>query len=150
MNQEGAETDNWCEPNPPREWVGLKLASRSNGVCQWKSERLVGQCFGLGPEKKDSNGNSLQTPDQCQTACCADLKCDVWQHLPDRGCYFGNVDKDNIWCAEKEATYEGGRKCIPGFCGGLESVILGAGHGEKKKQKKPKHSFAQDMRQNRV
>ena len=103
-------------------WNGYRLKERdAEGHCDW-SEQLPNQCFGFGPEKKDQNNQPLST-DQCARACCEDPKCNMWQEIPGRGCYFGNSDR--VWCSKKETPFEGGRKCIPNFCGGLESVILG-------------------------
>lgn len=77
--------------------------------------------LGFGIEKKNSNDESYSA-DECKLACCKDESCNMWQHMEDRGCYFGSSEK--VWCSEPETEYEGGRKCIPNFCGGQESIIL--------------------------
>jgi hypothetical protein len=68
---EGADNDNWCEPNIPRHWNGRVLVSRHENVesaaedkpkklykCQW-GDALPTQCFGLGPEKTTLNPHEM-------------------------------------------------------------------------------------------
>ena len=71
LGTEGADNDNWCEPNPPKQWNGRVLISRHANVdqivdgktkkpykCQW-GDALPTQCFGLGPEKTTLNPHEM-------------------------------------------------------------------------------------------
>lgn len=121
---EGADTPNWCDPHPPGEWSGNRITARNaDGTCSWGPD-LRTQCFGLGPEKFKNIAKNIQyNTEECRQACCNDKTCDVYQEMPGRGCYF-NVGKD-VWCSQPETEFIGGRKCVPGFCGGKEQEILG-------------------------
>lgn len=122
LGLEGADTPNWCDPHPPGTWNGNRITQRKNdGSCVWGPD-LPTQCFGLGPEKLKLNKQQYNTA-ECKKACCDDPTCDVYQEMPGRGCYF-NAGK-SVWCSAPETEFVGGRKCIPGFCGGMESEILG-------------------------
>jgi len=121
---EGANTVDWCEPHAPAKWNGRYLASRNvesdRKVCTW-AEELPNQCFGLGPERLSAKKTSLNT-EECAQACCDDSECGMWQEIPGRGCYF---NKRGGWCDVPRTAYDGGRKCIKNFCGGMEEQILG-------------------------
>ncbi len=70
---------------------------------------------------------------QCEQACCDSANCGMWQESPGRGCYF-TADVKSVGCDDKAvARYEGGRKCVTGFCGGMEDLILGKLGGTRKK-----------------
>lgn len=115
---EQADTGNWCEPNPPVKWNGNKMKSQSaSGLCEW-GETLTTQCFGLGPERMSASGGRLNAK-ECAAACCAKKGCSLWQELPDRGCYFSEGEH---YCDPYLGSYDGQRKCVPGFCGGKEPV----------------------------
>ncbi len=123
LGSEAGGTAGWCEPNAPIPWSGNKLLSRgADGICVW-GQSLPVQCFGLGPERKSADKLSL-APEECAQACCASSSCAMWQAATGRGCYFGSGK--GVGCDDKTtaARYEGGRKCVPGFCGGLESSLL--------------------------
>ena len=121
LGTENAGVPEWCEPNAPIQWNGLKVASRDGGQVHW-GDRVASQCFGLGDEFKGKDGTRLDTK-QCQEACATKSDCTIWQEYPGRGCYLTN-EKD-IGCDDKaNAVYEGGRKCIPKFCGNMEDMIL--------------------------
>jgi hypothetical protein len=122
LGLEATGTSDWCDPSPPAQWNGNRLVSRVGGQCIW-GETIPTQCFGFGPERL-KNDKPLNT-EQCAAACCEDKDCGMWQEIPGRGCYFSR--KEGIFCAASiEEPYEGGRKCVPGYCGGLEEQILGA------------------------
>ena len=124
LGLEATGTPDWCDPYPDMKWNGRTLSSRSpSGKCEWDAH-LPKQCYGLGPERKSTSGDALNT-EGCAEACCKDSNCQIWQELPGRGCYFSS--KSEASCSkDPERFYTGGRKCIPGFCSGLEAKILGA------------------------
>eukprot|EP01035_Chromulina_nebulosa_P021053 gene21053-27280_t len=109
LGSEGADTGDWCEPNPPGKWNGYRLISKSNNQCEW-GEQLPNQCFGFGPEVM-TNDNKRHTTNSCADACCQSDKCDMWQEMEGRGCYIGS--KSSVWCDKEQGAFEGGRKCIP-------------------------------------
>ena len=67
------------------------------------------------------NANKQMNEQECEEACCNDPLCNSWQEYPGRGCYFGKSDCKH---EEPEGVYDGGRKCLPGFCAGKEAEIL--------------------------
>lgn len=112
-------TSGWCNPFPEIKWRGRELKSRNNGVCEW-GRRLRKQCYGLGDPRLDSTSVALNT-EQCAKACCEDKTCKLWQELPGHGCFYTHKTikiKDNL-----DRFYTGGRKCVKGYCGGLESKL---------------------------
>ncbi|RYH25309.1 hypothetical protein EON65_15565 [archaeon] len=113
----------WCEPNAPVQWNGRKVASREGTKVTWSVEVLDTQCFGLGAERKSPMDGSRLNTEQCTQACANDLKCGTWQEYPGRGCFYH--EHTNNCDPKKGAKYEGGRKCIPGYCGGMEEQLLG-------------------------
>jgi len=120
---EGADTPNWCDPHPPGVWNGNRLIERKpDGTCEWGPD-LPTQCFGLGPEKLNKNGKKQLNTQECRKECCNDPTCEVYQEMAGRGCYY-NAGK-SVWCSDPETEFVGGRKCVPGFCGGMEQTILG-------------------------
>ena len=73
FGSEGADNDNWCEPNAPRKWHGKSLNVRFPADkfdheygpkhkrafrCEW-GEDLPTQCFGLGPERTTLNPHQM-------------------------------------------------------------------------------------------
>jgi hypothetical protein len=94
---------------------------KPDGTCSW-GPTLTTQCFGLGPEHLSPTKEKLNT-EQCREACCNDKTCEVFQEMPGRGCYY-NAGA-SVWCSKAETEFIGGRKCIPGFCGGKEKEFLG-------------------------
>ena len=90
LGLEAADTGNWCEPTPPKDWQGKRLVGRSaTGMCAW-GEDLPYQCFGLGPEKtKGADADEHLSQAECQKQCCEAEKCDVWQWREDKGCFWG-------------------------------------------------------------
>jgi hypothetical protein len=125
LGMEGGDTPYWCDPFPPAEWSGHRLDSRgSDGTCKWSPELLKVQCFGLGAERLNATKGSL-TNQQCGEQCCADPKCEIWQEMKGRGCYFSGGAKD-VTCNDDRprAVYDGSRKCIAGHCGGMEAQLL--------------------------
>lgn len=123
LGTEVTGTPDWCDPYAPAKWSGNRLLKREGGKCTW-GEAIPNQCFGLGPERKGATDKSYTT-EECAAACCAASHCEMWQEQPGRGCYFES--SKGVWCEEtKLSAYEGGRKCIPGFCGPkvLEDEIL--------------------------
>ena len=136
----GEHCGNWCEPHAPSKWNGRRVVSRSNekpGECTW-GEELPSQCFGFGPERlKDSKTKEKHTTDSCAEACCRDPTCHAWQEVPGRGCFYG----DSNHCEKYLGSYEGGRKCIQGHCGGMEKDILEPWlkkHGDREAAKEEK------------
>ena len=126
VGMESGGVANWCEPLPPATWSGYRLKrSKSSGNidenCNTMRESDVPhQCFGLGPERRHPVTRNQLTVPECEAACCADSKCEIWQAIEGRGCFYNR--KEGISCGEKaEQPYIGGRKCIPGFCGSLEN-----------------------------
>ncbi len=124
---EGADTALYCDPFPTHKWNGKFLESRSsNGVCKWAYD-IPAQCFAFGPERIIDNGKVNHDKGvrmgekECEESCCKDPTCNSWQEYPGRGCFFGIS-----YCKYQavEDAFEGGRKCLPGFCGGKESEIL--------------------------
>lgn len=118
----GEHCGNWCDDHSPSKWNGKKVVSRdkATGECVW-GESLPSQCFGYGPERyKNAETKERHDTDSCAVACCKDPECDSWQEVPGRGCFYG---KGNF-CEKYLGTYDGGRKCIKGHCGGKESEIL--------------------------
>lgn len=104
-------------------WSGRRVETRkSNNTCTWGA-RLPNQCTGLGHERLSKNGTRMSSR-HCELACCESKQCDLWQESPKHGCYFGL--KSTAKCDEgfKRKVYDGGRKCIPGLCGGMENIIL--------------------------
>ncbi len=124
LGNEAAGVPGWCEPFAPVKWNGRRIVNRNDdGTIRWSDVDLNTQCFGLGDERKASNGGHMST-EECKAACAADKECEIWQEFPGRGCFY-NRNK-GIFCDEKKiARYEGGRKCIPKYCGGMEEQILG-------------------------
>ena len=93
-------------------------------ICKWSSKILYKQCFGLGDEQKHPVTGAPLTRDECAEACSRSPNCRVWQHHPDRGCYY---TKKKIKCKqEKDKIYTGGRKCVKNYCSGLEDKLLAA------------------------
>jgi len=126
LGTEHANTHEWCEPLPPANWNGNRLISRdSDGKCTWGAQ-VPTQCFGLGPERKSTTTGENLSTSECAAACCAFTEngkpCTMWQEIPGRGCFFNSAQ--GIFCEEYKGGFEGGRKCIPGVCGGMESEIL--------------------------
>lgn len=125
LGLEGADTLNWCEPLPPESWSGYRLSRAITGsdISSCNSKKGVAvphQCFGLGPERMNPVTNKRMSISECEAACCADPKCDIWQAISDRGCFYSK--DDGISCGEHaEPAYMGGRKCVPGFCGSAEN-----------------------------
>lgn len=116
---EATGTPDWCDPNPPVSWNGKRLVERkANGQCVWQDKVQTDQCFGLGDQRLNATRGALNTG-ACAKACCADSECEIWQEHPSRGCFFGRTTQ----CPKSE-TFEGQRKCIPKFCGGMENEIL--------------------------
>lgn len=118
LGHEAGGSPRWCEPAPPRAWEGgrrnLYLNPFNQSLpmesdCQWASQQ-PGQCFGLGPERTNSTGGRLSAK-SCGAGCCNDSNCWLWQHLPDRGCYY-NKDKrtEAPFCDQYVGEYIGGRK----------------------------------------
>ena len=103
-------------------WNGKRLKSKKDGVCTW-GESLPTQCFGLGPEvlTEDKKQHSTQS---CEEACCANKDCEMWQEMAGRGCYFAS--SKGVWCDAPQGKFDGARKCVPGYCGGMEDKILPA------------------------
>ena len=80
------------EPAPPAKWSGYKVKSRSGSTCEW-GDAIPGQCFGLGPERFASETSKTRlTAEECKAACCKSATCTMWQHLPDRGCFYSGGD----------------------------------------------------------
>jgi hypothetical protein len=92
----------------------------TNGNCKWGVE-LPTQCYGLQYIKNNDTKNMLSL-EECASSCCRSPSCDLWQHAPQRGCFHSK--KEGVWCDKTYQKYEGGKKCVPGFCDGLEDKIL--------------------------
>eukprot|EP00607_Mallomonas_marina_P004623 CAMPEP_0182428934 /NCGR_PEP_ID=MMETSP1167-20130531/24726_1 /TAXON_ID=2988 /ORGANISM="Mallomonas Sp, Strain CCMP3275" /LENGTH=291 /DNA_ID=CAMNT_0024612165 /DNA_START=85 /DNA_END=960 /DNA_ORIENTATION=- len=135
LGDESAGTPLWCEPNPPVTWNGYKIKSRIQSERERERERetneasakectigdkLPTQCFGMGPERKGTSPpyDRLNT-EACAAACCKAKGCVMWQELPNRGCFFSD-DNQEHYCDEYLGTFDGGRKCVKGFCGEKE------------------------------
>jgi hypothetical protein len=137
---EGAATALYCDPFPTHAWNGKYLEKRTivqqqgqrqgQGQeayeCKWEYN-LPAQCFAFGPERLNNSGvismekGLRMDTEQCERACCMDPQCNSWQEYPGRGCYYGVSD---CKYQEVEGGYEGGRKCLPGFCGNMEREVL--------------------------
>jgi hypothetical protein len=127
VGTEGTNTPYWCEPSGPISWNGKKKKTLGEkiaaGQCEWATEELPNQCFGLGAERFNSTRGRMDTA-ACEAACCNDPTCWQWQEQADRGCYFTSTKE--IWCEQAKGRYTGGRKCVKDFCGGLEDEYLRA------------------------
>lgn len=118
LGPEAGGSPRWCEPAPPRKWEGgrrnLQLNPFNQSLplateCQWAAQQ-PGQCFGLGPERTNSTGGRLSAKD-CGAGCCSVLNCWLWQHLPDRGCFYNeNELREAPFCDQYAGEYIGGRK----------------------------------------
>jgi hypothetical protein len=136
---EGAATALYCDPHPTHAWNGKFLHKRTVTVphlkggenkktyeCQWEYN-LPAQCFAFGPERLNNSGvismekGVRMNTEECERACCHDPDCNSYQEYPGRGCYYG---VSTCKYEEVEGGFEGGRKCLPGFCGGLEKEVL--------------------------
>eukprot|EP01036_Dinobryon_divergens_P027754 gene27757-36576_t len=132
LGHEGYNSPFWCDPLPTSNmWLGKKLLKmEQDGSCSWKKQNLPTQCFGLGSERKNSTGGSITSQEECERSCCDSNKggrtnCKIYQFISSRGCFFGS-DED-VWCDDKiQGAYDGGRKCIPGYCDGNEEKQLKA------------------------
>lgn len=122
LGLEKTGTPDWCDPEAPAVWEGKRLFSRGvDGQCTWSAKNQTAQCFGLGDQRRNANGEGLSAS-ECERACCEDKMCEIWQALPTRGCYFGRTTQ----CPKSLGPWEGQRKCLPKFCGGMEDEILPA------------------------
>ncbi|KAK3289202.1 hypothetical protein CYMTET_3363 [Cymbomonas tetramitiformis] len=135
LGLEKAASPHWCEPTPPKVWSGRELARRTPGtggtkaICEWGSESLEGQCFGLGKQYRGSanesaSGDALIRSEsegwmlnemECATACCQDASCGMWQWRGDKGCFY--TDKKGH-CESLKGKYEkeaftGKRRVVP-------------------------------------
>jgi hypothetical protein len=129
---EGAPTPLYCDPYPTHKWNGKYLKSRNQQQegqqwqCEWEYE-IPAQCFAFGPERLNNNGiitmekGERMNTQECEQACCNDVTCNSWQEYPGRGCYYGVSD---CKYQEVEGVFEGGRKCLPEFCGNREKEVL--------------------------
>jgi hypothetical protein len=139
LGLEGADTADWCDPFLPAKWTGNRLLQRTGDKCEW-GEAVPNQCFGLGAERLNIDGTS-KTAEQCETACCEDETCEIWQQQEGRGCYYNkNV---GIQCQQEQLPFEGGRKCIPRFCGSPEEEKSILQNYEKMKVQ---HSLRQQLK----
>lgn len=125
LGLERADTPHWCEESAQAPWTGRRLLSRTAGegeggkgegtapTCSFSTtEELIYQCFGLGPERVDAQGERLTSAAACQQYCCGDNDCKTWQFRQDKGCFAGSEGH----CEEDNEPYIGGRKCVEGFC----------------------------------
>ena len=121
VGSESGGSPRWCEPSPPQKWFGAKRDLQLNPMnqsqsqrqldCRWTGQR-PGQCFGLGPERLNKNSQRL-TAEECASGCCSEPNCLLWQHLPDRGCFFNGDKRDEEpFCDQYTGDYIGGRKKI--------------------------------------
>ena len=119
LGSEGGDSPRWCEPNEPQKWNGGKRdlilnpfnqsLTQQNFDCKWATQ-LPGQCFQLGPERKDEKGIGLSAAD-CAKGCCSNSNCWLWQHLPDRGCFYnGDYMAEEPFCDQYVGEYVGARK----------------------------------------
>ena len=123
LGDEALGVGGWCEPNAPVQWNGHKISLREGTKVKWEPQVLDTQCFGLGSERRNPSDGSRLNTEQCAQACANDLKCGVWQEYPGRGCFY--TDNASYCDPKKGAKYDGGRKCLPGFCAGMEEQLLG-------------------------
>jgi hypothetical protein len=119
LGSEGGDSPRWCEPNVPQKWNGGKRdlilnpfnqsLTQKNFECIWATQ-LPGQCFQLGPDRKHADGISLSAT-ECAKGCCSNPNCWLWQHLPNRGCFY-NEDymAEEPFCDQYVGEYIGGRK----------------------------------------
>lgn len=145
LGLEATGTPDWCDPSPPAIWSGNRVKSREGNTVIW-GESLPHQCFGLGPERErqsidkndkndkdkdavaDNNNNKDKdskrlTLKECRKGCANDPECGMFQWMEGRGCFYAS--SKGVWCEEPpKGSLTGGRKCIPNYCGGLESQIL--------------------------
>ena len=123
LGKEGGGSPLWCEPLPPITWNGNKRLNRKKNkilkdvFCEWDTDELKSQCFGLGDERKNSTriklgiNNGRRTASECAEACCRAPLCRLWQHNPERGCYFNKESiGEDVYCELQMVPYEGGRK----------------------------------------
>lgn len=89
LGDEDAGVGNWCEPTPPRHWLGRRVTNRaaSDGKCTWTEKEEKAQCFGLGGEKT-SGSKSVEA---CAAGCCQDPDCNIYQFREDKGCFWGQL-----------------------------------------------------------
>ena len=123
LGGEGGNSPRWCEPEPPQKWNGAKRNLTSSplrnkidpwvapSTCGWVGQQ-PGQCFGLGPERLNSEKERI-SEGECAAGCCADPNCMLWQHLPTRGCFYNkNQLHEEPHCDQYGGVYVGGRKKV--------------------------------------
>lgn len=117
IGKEHANTNLWCDSEPPIVWQGRKIARSSLGEVKpgGESAELTTQCFGLGAEQMKFVPTGTDKPlslrmsvSDCRNACLNHPDCLIWQAHPDRGCYFSNVQ--NAFCEPYTGGYVGGRR----------------------------------------
>lgn len=117
IGKEQANTNLWCDSEPPIIWQGRKIARSSMGEVKpgGESEQLTTQCFGLGAEQMKvvptASGKSVSmrmSVSDCRNACLSSKDCLIWQAHPDRGCFYSNVQ--NAFCEPYTGAYTGGRR----------------------------------------
>lgn len=110
---------NWCEPKPPLAWAGRRRNQTSSapsdaGTCGWSDGVLTTQCFGLGPERTKGTDKQRLSKDECESECCKNPKCLIWQFAPDKGCFYDDRGDGKNYCDTYTGAFEGGRRCKPG------------------------------------
>jgi hypothetical protein len=109
---------NWCEPKPPLTWAGRRrnqtTLERDANTCGWNDGELTTQCFGLGPERNKEPGKQRLSRDECESECCNNPKCLIWQFAPDKGCFYDDKGDGKNYCDTYTGAFEGGRRCRPG------------------------------------
>ena len=98
LGQEKDGVSAWCSDHPPQRWRGQYVRPKGvkdaavarearTAACDrrtWDPDAEVGQCFGLGDEKRQARGSA----EECMVACCADDKCGAWQWNRELGCFY--------------------------------------------------------------
>uniref|UniRef100_A0A7S2QSB5 Uncharacterized protein n=1 Tax=Norrisiella sphaerica TaxID=552664 RepID=A0A7S2QSB5_9EUKA len=88
-----------------------------DAMCEWRSDILVGTCFGLRCGTKEAA--AVKSAKECSSLCCGlEDKCITWQYREDIGCCIGPVvrlgfegSKSPHWCEPTPPSpWEGGRK----------------------------------------
>jgi len=89
----------YCQPAQPAPWNGQKMIKKEGDECEWETDELITQCFGLGNRRK-----GIDNKEDCAALCCELGKddCSSWQ-FRDGGCFAGH----HFYCSPDNMAYIG-------------------------------------------